>query len=117
MKPPIFLSTPGTLDVFRSVEDAALYLEPEDIPVTLVFDCEGTRLTAIHAPPTDWLARELRFPGRTVVIEELAGAPQEPEQLRELIVNFLTALKHPAESLASSDLPRLVEMCTPYFSR
>jgi hypothetical protein len=47
VKPPIVVSEPGNIDLFKSVQEAERYLEPPNVEdgETIVHDSEGRRLS------------------------------------------------------------------------
>ena len=104
MKSPIFIYEPVDLLVFRDVDTARRYLEPQDVArgVGKAFDSEGKPLTV------RLLERE------QIVIEESDEMPV-PDELKNILVKFLS---HPkltahlgtnAEVLARLSLESLIQ--------
>ena len=119
MKPPIFLDDSGDLNIFKSVESAEAYLEPEDMdnPGSFVYDSEGRLLKQVFQPSDNWLDHQLGLKGRRIRLMPLEEEPTHMNELAEKLTRVLRHRKYSDEQLRSEPLARLVELSLPYASK
>jgi len=119
MQPPILIDYNGDLCIFRTVESAQSYLEPEDAaaPTTRIFDSEGRLLSGVHMPSDRWFDRTFGLPGRRICLVQVDETASHVEELREKLLRFLKYVGCTDEQLQNASLSRLVELSLPHASR
>jgi hypothetical protein len=111
MKPPIIVSDPGDIAIFRSVQDAERCLETPDVKEgrLKIYDSEG-RLLSLEAesePDEPFLGLKSFMRGVDIGIVRI-GREESPQthgdELRQILVEFLIAIGANQESLWGTTL-------------
>ena len=94
MKPPIIVSDPGNIYLFKSVQEAERYLEPPDVKdsQTIVYDSEGRRLSleVVSEPDTKLVGIVVSGIGiDKVTIGREESLPVNGDELRQVLIDFL----------------------------
>lgn len=107
--PPIFVWEPGDLSIFGSVASACNHLEATDVRQNLysAYDHSGRKLTLEVAKGSRryWL---FTIPVELVVMRR-ASAMENAEELRELLITFLTRVGEDPARLRSRTLSELAD--------
>jgi hypothetical protein len=104
MKPPIIIDENGSLDFFKSVDDAERYLEPIDVrnQEYIAYDSEGRRLELrVEEEVCAGLLGLGRSTTERVRITQLEEVPTHAEELKKTLRASLQKLGVPLESLHS----------------
>jgi len=113
MNAPIFIDHNGDLTIFRSVEAAQSYLEPEDAADsrTRIYDVDGRKLIGIHERQFGSIGG-----GRRIRLASGEEVPAHGDELQGKLLRFLEYIKCPEEALQAASLSRLVELSLPHAS-
>jgi hypothetical protein len=103
IKPPIVVTEGGDTDVFESIRDAELYLEPIDVGdgKLVAYDSEGRLLRLIPSEPR-------------ITIECEEWEPQHAHEVHETLMEFLRSVGLPEEQLTGKSLHELVSASLKY---
>ena len=115
MKPPIIVNEHGDVEVFTSVEDAEVYLEPIDVrnEEYTAFDSEGRKLSLrVIKSKRRGLFGLIPYHVETVKIECEEAEPQHESDLRSLLSDFLIHFDVPETWIAKASLAEMVERST-----
>ena len=92
MKPPIIVSDPGDISIFRSAEEAERYLELPDVKdgQTIVYDSEGRRLSleVLSEPDSKFLGITISGAERVATGRE-ESSTISGDKLRQLLIDIL----------------------------
>ena len=101
--PPVFIDDHGDVSVFRSVPEAASWIEPIDVQNReyVGYDALGRLL-------------DLATDGRSVSISLVEQPPVHADQLHATLQRFLRGVADPVANDLSYDLPQLVSHFTRY---
>lgn len=112
MKPPIIVTEPGDIDVFKSVREAEIYLEAPDVKTgrIKVYDSEGRLLSLEQesAPDQKLFGIVIVDPGIVKIGREESATTREDE-LRHLLVKYLIATGVDQKSLEGATLENVLE--------
>ncbi len=111
---PIIIYENGDISVFNSKKAAEEYLEPYDIDELSAFDCKGNKLKLVSR--IEW-KQVLGFQTdiENVVIEEANDTNNEIEELRQILIEFLSRVRDvnhktfPQENWNDYATPKLVK--------
>lgn len=95
MKPPIIIYDNGDLLIFESIEKAESYLEPIDIDIYTAYDCEGHLLFLIEQ-------------GERVTIRLAETEPNHVNELRHVLIDFLSRIGNEYDELSKALLEELI---------
>ena len=103
IKPPIVIDESSDIDVFDSVAHAESYLEPIDVKNNLfvAYDSEGKLLRPLPTSPT-------------ITIDSAESEPNHLNELREVLIKFITQMSIPVEQLRKSTTQELVQKALQY---
>jgi len=103
MKTPIIANNRGDVCVFETIENAEKYIEPIDIKNNswIIYDSEGRLLEALV------IRRSIFF--RRVVLKACEQEPTHANDLRNLLIRFLSRAGESTEVIKTCSLPQLTE--------
>jgi hypothetical protein len=116
MKAPIFVYEPRDLCVFASVEEAEQHLEPIDVRHDrfIAYDSEGRLLSlSVMTNPTRLGIFDILLSRKSVIeyvaINEAESKPTHEDQLRNILVAYLSLFGESTDWLKDASLDKLVE--------
>jgi hypothetical protein len=114
VKPPIIISEPGNIDLFRSVQEAERYLEPPDVENgrIIVHDSEGRRLSleVVTEPNTTLFGIRINGIGtERIKIGSEESLPVHGNELKQLLIDFLVRVGTAPESFHNTTLEGVLD--------